>query len=635
MMRIMRENPAFVLGVIIFVVAAFVGTIFLVYGMKSSGGGGGITQGTAIAVVEGVEIPYAEYTQNYNSQVDFYRQFYPGLGLRELEERFELKKRALDALVNSRLLLAEAEMMGLQITDIELRRKIESTALFQEGGRFDPVKYRQILASSRITPNAYEQSQRLEMLAEKVRAIVQDSARVTEEEAYDAFRRDREKIRLELLALPFANYRGWVSAEGDEVENRYDEKAEDYRRPERIKAAYIVIAAEDLRGDVAAGDEVLRQFYDENAADWKSPAQVKARHILIKSESGDGEERRKELRERASFVLEQAREGADFAELAKEFSQDGSGPEGGDLGWFGPGQMVPPFEEAAFDLDAGEISDIVETEFGYHIIKVEDTKAEGMKSFDEVRQEVEERYRLREAVILAEEKADAVNERLYDEVFEAVAAESGLEAKTVDRLTREDPLPGLGYRPEVTEELFGLDDGEISEIYRQADDFYIFKVLEKKASYIPALEDIRAEVEEDVILTKAGKKAEDEGRNFVGKLRGGEKLEDLAQQIKGTVRKSEPFSRVGFVPEAGAQGDVFAAAFELAAGEYGGPVTAGEKVWIYRVDEKEAPAAEAFEEEKASLLQRLEDQKKESVFNSWLADLRSKRSIEINEGLIY
>lgn len=635
MMRIMRENPAFVLGVIIFVVAAFIGTIFLVYGLQSSGGGGGPAQGSVVAVVEGVEIPYVEYTKTYNGQVDFYRQFYPGLSLKEMEERFDLKKRSLDSLVNARLLLVEAERMGLRISDKELRRKIEGTALFQEGGRFDPVKYRQILGASRVAPGAYEESQRLEMLTEKVRNIVQEAAQVTEGEVLEAYRKDKEKVSLELLALPFESYRGWVSVESGEVEDYYDENAEEYRRPERVKASYITIKADSLMAEVKASEDDLKAYYDENIDRWETPAQVKARHVLIKTVPGDDETRKSELRERAQFVLDKALEGADFAELAKEFSQDGSGPDGGDLGWFGPGQMVPAFEDAAFDMDPGEISEIVETEFGFHIIKVEDVRAEGVKEFEDVRAEVEELYRRDRSLALAEKKADQVNESLYDEEFSKVASDNGLDIQTVERLTRQDPLPGIAYSPEVTEELFTLEDGEISEIHRQGRDFYIFQAVEKKASFVPSLDAVRGDVEADVLLEKAGEKAAEEGRDYLRKLRDGEKFADLARQVKGEVKKTEFFSRIGFVPEAGTQGETFAAAFDIDEGGYGGPVTSGEKVWIFRVAERQDPPTEGFEEEKTALIDRLQEQKRERLFSSWLADLKAKRSIEINESLIY
>ena len=198
--------------------------------------------------------------------------------------------------------------MGLEVTDDELRKKIEETALFQEGGRFDPVKYRQLLSSSRVALAAYEESQRMEMLAGKVRTIVQDAAQVTEAEAFESYRKDKEKIRLDLLALPFENYKGWVSVDEDEVADHYENNAETYRRPERLKASYVVITAESLAESIEAAEEELLAYYEENSETWKTPHRVKARHVLIKAEAADDDARRAELRERADFVLEKARE---------------------------------------------------------------------------------------------------------------------------------------------------------------------------------------------------------------------------------------------------------------------------------------------------------------------------------------
>ncbi len=633
MMRIMRENPVFVLGVIVFVVAVFVGSIFLVYGLKS-GGGGGPTEGTVVAVVEGAEIPYSEYLSNYNSQIDFYRQFYPSMGLSDLEEKFRLKQRALDSMVNMRLLLAEAERMDLRVTDDELRSKIESTALFQEGGRFSPVKYRQVLSASRVVPAAYEESQRAEMLVGKVRDLVMNGVQVSDEEAWKAFRQDRDQVRLDLLALDVDSFRSWVSVEEGEVRDRYDDDPERYRRSARIKVAYIPLETAKLEQSLEVTEEDLANHYEYTRDRWKTPRQVKARHVLIKVPEDAGEERENELRERAEFVLQKAREGADFTELAREFSQDGSGPEGGDLGWFERGQMVPAFEEAAFALEAGELSEVVRTQFGFHVILVEEIREEGVKPLDEVRDEVAADFRKLEVRRVAGERAEEINDELYDGDFEEVADRNGLEVRRAERLTKEDILPGLGYRPEITGELFSLQEGEISEIYRQEGNYYIFKVEKKTPAYVPGFDEAAEEVREEILGEKALKKAREEAANLLEKIRSGTSFNEAAGMVKGKVTSTELFSRSGVVPAAGASGELFDQAFGLQEGQYGGPASTGRKVWVYQVVEVRPALREDFEAEKSALLQTLREEKREMAFQSWLEHLRGLRSIQVDEGLL-
>lgn len=632
MMRHMRENPALVLGVIIFVVGAFVGSIFLVYGLRSTGGGGP-REGTVVAVVEGEEISYGEYQNTYNNQVDFYRQFYPSLSLSEIEERFGLKERALDTLVSSRLLLREAEEMGIKISDEELRLKIEKTAAFQEEGRFDPARYRQVLAASRVTPQAYEDSQRAELLMEKVRAVVSDAAQVTEEEVREVFRKERDKVRLSLLPLPVDNYRTWVEATEDELLSRFEDSKETYRRPERIRLAYLSVSPADFESAVTPTEEELKNYYEENQDSYERPEQVRARHILIKVPEGTSEEDENTLRERMEFVLEKVQEGADFAELAKEFSQDGSGPSGGDLGYFGRGQMVPAFEESAFSLAAGEVSDIVRTEYGFHVIKVEDVREAGLQPFEDVRDAVEGEFRKAEIERRASEMAELINDELFDGDFTAVAEAHGLEVKRAERITREDLLPGLGFRPNVSQELFDLEEGEVSQTYREGGDYYVYLVEEKTPSYLPDFEEAREEVNDDIVGEKALGKALEEAEGLLGRVRGGMPFQEAADSVKAGLKETSLFGQSGFVPEAAAAGETFAGAFRLSEGEFGGPLTVGDVVFLFKVEEVDAAPEEDFAAVKDDLGTRLRKEKQDLLFESWLRRLREVRSVEIDEAL--
>jgi peptidyl-prolyl cis-trans isomerase D len=634
MMRHMRDNPALILGVIVFVVGAFIGSIFLVYGLKSTGSIGGPSGGSVVAVVEGEDILYTDYLNAYNNQANFFRQFYPSLSLGELEERFQLKQTALDTLVNSRLLLREAEGMGLQASDEELRMKIEGTPMFQEGGRFSNDTYRQALASSRITPTAYEESQRSGLLIDKIRALVTDSVRISEEETREAFGRERDKVRLALLSLPVENYRGWVSVTEEEVEARFEEDPEKYRRPERIRLAYLSLGEKNISDSLIPSEEDLKAYYEENEESYRRPEQVRARHILIKVPEGASAEEEAGLRERIDFVLAKVREGADFAGLAGEFSQDGSGPAGGDLGYFERGQMVPAFDEAAFSLDAGEVSDVVRTEFGFHVIMVEDVREAGSESFDEAREKVEEAWRTEESQERLSLLVGKVNDELFDEEFETVAETYGLEVRRAERLTPDDLLPGLGFRPDVSRALFALEEGEVSDVYRQpGGDYYTYLIEEKKADYLPDLEEAEAEVRAELVGEKVIARAREESRSLLDRIRGGVSLEEAASAVKGKIQETALFTRNGFVPEAGGSGEIFGGAFRLGEGEFGGPAVSGDKVWVYRVEEVSTALDEEFAEEKKDLAARLRKEKQDQLFESWLRQLRELRSVEIDESL--
>jgi len=334
-------------------------------------------------------------------------------------------------------------------------------------------------------------------------------------------------------------------------------------------------------------------------------------------------------------VLGKARGGADFAALAKEFSQDSSGSAGGDLGWFTAGQMVPEFEQAAFALGKGQVGDLVRTQFGFHIVKVEDVREAGSPAFEEVRAAVAARAAAASLRAAVAERIEQINDALTDGEFDAVAARFALAVQTTGLVPREGPLPGPAARPDVAESLFVLGEGDVSEFVRQGEDYWIYKVLAKRPSAVPSFEEARAQVERDLLAEDARQRALGEARLRLEELRRGEKPEALAARLKGESRETAFFAQREFVAEAGLKGELFAEAFGLEAGALGGPVAAPDgRVILYRVAAKLPATREAFAAEQAALIERLRTAKKDRLFEAWLEDLRRVRSVKINTQLV-
>jgi peptidyl-prolyl cis-trans isomerase D len=280
--------------------------------------------------------------------------------------------------------------MGLVVGDEEIAGKVRETAAFQENGVFDPKKYREVLAASGIKTVAYEDDVRGELLAGKVRALVQEPVQVAEAEAFEEFRRDKEKVRISLVVLdPVPPAAGATVSEQD-ARRAFDADPAKYTRPERARFAYAVVLAKDFEPTAAASDAELTSYFEQNAAEFRIERSVRARHILFRIAEDAAPEEEKKLRERAQFVLDKAKAGTDFAALAKEFSQCPSKTQGGDLGFFERGHMAKPFEDAAFSMKPGQTSGIVETEFGYHLIRVTEKKPAGMLPYEDIKGELEQ-----------------------------------------------------------------------------------------------------------------------------------------------------------------------------------------------------------------------------------------------------
>lgn len=632
MMRFMRNNAVFVLVVVIFIVAVFIGTIFLVWGRGSMSSSS--SERSVAAWVGTKEVAYADFIRAYDSRMEFYRRFYPGVSSAELERRFRVKKGALDSAIGRQLLLDEAPKLGLGVGDDEVARKVRETAAFQENGVFDPKKYREVLSSSGIKTALYEEDVRGELLAAKVRALVQEPAQVAEAEAFEEYRRDNEKVRLTLVALSPSPSSGGAITE-QEARRAFDADPARYTRPERAQFAVSAILARDFPPPPPVGDAELKSYYEQNVTEFRTERSVRARHILFRLAEDAGGDEEKKIRERAEFVLGKARGGTEFAALAQEFSQDPSGPAGGDLGWFSAGQMVPAFEQAAFALGKGEVSDLVRTPFGYHIIKIEDIREAGTPPFEQIRETVVRKRAESAARAAVAIRVDEVNEALATGDLEAVAARFGMSLQTTALVPRSGPIPGPGSRPEVAESLFGLSEGDVSELVRQGEDYWVYKVVAKRAAAVPAFEEARADVESDLLAERARERSLGEARLRLEDLRRGEPLAKLAGRLNAELLSTALFTQRDFVTEAGVSGELFERAFAGAVGSFGGPVLSpGGKVLLYRVDERIPATQEGFAAEKEAVTSRLRSAKKDLIFEAWLEDLRRVRSVRVNEALV-
>ncbi len=633
MMRFIRSNAIFVLVIVILIVGVFIGTIFLVWGRGSMSTSS--SERSVAAWVGAEEIPYAEYIRTHDSRLEFYRRFYPGIAAAELEKRFRIKKGALDSAIGRRLLLDEARRMALAVGDEEVASKVRGTVAFQENGAFDPKKYREVLAASGIKTSAYEEDVRGDLLSAKVRSLVQETVQVSDAEAFEEFRRDKEKIRLTLVILPPAAPAASAAVPEQDVRRAFDADPAKYTRPERAKFAYAAVIARDFKPAASASDAELRSYYEQNTQEFRIEKAVRARHILFRLTEGAAPEEEQKIRERAQFVLDKAKAGTDFAALAREFSQDSSGPAGGELGWFSPGQMVPAFEQAVFALGKGQVSDLVRTQFGLHIIKVEEIREAGTPAFEQARESVAEKHSAAAARAAAAGRVEQINDALADGEFEAVAARFGLTVRVTELVPREGPIPGPGSRPEVGEALFALAEGEVSELLRQGDDYWVYKALAKRPAAVPTFEEARADVERDLLTEQSRGRSLGEGRLRLEDLRRGEQPSVIAARFRGEARETALFTQRDFVSEGAVKGELLQEAFSVAAGSYGGPVVAPDgRVIIYRVDGKIPVTREAFRAEKDTVVARLRSAKKDQFFESWLEDLRRVRAVKINEALV-
>ncbi len=343
---------------------------------------------------------------------------------------------------------------------------------------------------------------------------------------------------------------------------------------------------------------------------------------------------RAEKRRQAEGALARLRSGEDFAALARELSEDSSKENGGDLGFLTREQMVPPFAEVAFSLPPGETSGIVETQFGFHIVRVEEKRPGQSTPLAEVREEIRWRLRREKASALRRERAGADGRRAAEgESLGALAVAAGLRLEAIGPLARGDPIPGVDRQAEVAEELFALSEGEAGDVVDGPDASYLLRVVEKIPARIPPFEEVRERVVEAARKERASDRARERAKALLEQLKQTRDIDAVAAGAGLRVEETEPFRRVdGAIPGLGSSADLQADAFALSPEN---PIAAraydagGDSV-VVMLKERIPIGESEFAAEKERLRRRLQDQRKGAIIEAFTNHLKARAAIQVH-----
>src|SRR5689334_7083002 len=354
----------------------------------------GAAPGEVIAQVDAEPITVQQFTRRYNAQVQAYRNAYGGQLNDQVLKQLGIDRQILNALVDEEAMVAEARKQGISVSDVEIRERILALPGFQENGKFvGEARYRQILQIQNppMTTADFERSLRRALQIEKLRTALTGWMTVSDKEVADEYRKRNEKVKLDVVPINADAFKNQATVPDGDIAAAFDKNKERYRIGEKRKIKYALLNVDKVRETLTISDAELEAFYKQNLSQYQQPAQVRASHILFKTEGKD----EAAVKAKAEEVLKMAKApNADFAALAKKYSEDESNASnGGDLDYFGRGRMVPEFENAAFAMKNGEISDLVKTAFGFHIIKVVDNKPEAKRPLAEVKAEIEDQQR--------------------------------------------------------------------------------------------------------------------------------------------------------------------------------------------------------------------------------------------------
>jgi peptidyl-prolyl cis-trans isomerase D len=568
MLDLIRKKQRSVLIKVVFwvIIAAFVGTIFLVWG-KGSGGPDG--RGEVAVRVNGDKIGYQEYQTAYENLRQMYKDRFGKNFTPAMEKRLQLHRQTCDQLINRLLLLQEAQQLDVEVSKKELVAAIAEMPMFQENGVFSRDRYQRVLDYQRLTARDFEQDVQSRMLIEQVVERIEQEATVTDEEVDQEYRNRREKVNLAFVRLAPSRFESRVKVDEEDLREYYEEHREDFRVPEKVALRFVKFDPERYAQDVEMTDEALEKFYQRHQDLFFEPEQVKASHILFRVTAGNDEKGRAKKRALAEKVLDQARSGKDFAQLARRHSDDAaSAVKGGELGYFTRGTMVPDFENVAFSLQPGQISDLVETSFGFHIIKCEGRIEAGVKPLGDVMDEVRAGYRKEQARQLALDKAmEAYSVHRQSGDIDAVAGNSGLSVEDTKLFARGEAVEGIGDVPEIALAAFSLQEGQLARPVVLSEGIYLFALKQRQASFVPDLKEVHAAVERAFRQQQSVGLARQAAEQLLKELQAGKKLADLARKQKEQVAETGFFPRSygSFIPRLGDAPQLAKVAFTLTA----------------------------------------------------------------------
>ncbi len=483
----------------------------------------------------------------------------------------QLRQDALDAMIREALLVDVSNRMGLRVSDQELRAQIIAEPAFQRNGQFDSPSYDRVLELQGMSPPMFEAQLRQRLVGTQLARAVVDSELVTSVEREQFLRLSGQKRAVDWLRIPAARFTDDAPVDDAEIRAYYESNAAGFQTPEQVKLDYLVLDVAGLASKTAVSEEDLRHAYESDQARFGQPERRKVRHILLTVPAGADEAAEAAVRAEIEAVRQRIQGGAPFDQVAKEVSKDpGSATQGGSLGEIERGIMDPAFDEAAFSLAAGELSEPVKTRFGYHLIEVESVTPAAIKPFDEVRGQLREE--------LAKQRAEALfydmGERLANVVYESsdslepAAKELGLTIEHSDWIGREGG-EGLLGNPKVTAAAFSeevLNEGRNSDVIEPEKDVLraiVVRVTDHREAAVRPLEEVRGEIVDALRQERARKAAAGAAAAAAEKLRNGADWANVSGEVKveesGLVGRNDaklpaPVRSVAFTLAAPAEG---------------------------------------------------------------------------------
>jgi peptidyl-prolyl cis-trans isomerase D len=626
-LALMRRHRRWLYIFLWLVIAAFI--ILYIPALQSEGRG---TPAETMVSVGGLPISVGEFQRSYSRQRQMYDRIYQGRLDENMLRQMGLEEQVIDALVTDRLVELEAKRLGVTVSDEAVARAIALSPDFQDDGKFiGGAEIRRRLELAGTTEEEFEHSLRRQLLRQSLEGLVGSGAFVSDAEVEREVRRRSEQVKLEYVLADAARFRSKVQPTEDEVKALFEAKKDAYRIPEKRVASYVLVDRPTLRPQVAVTDRDLELYYQDHREEFRQEEEACASHILVKVRSGEAGEGHPEAEARtiAEGLLAQVRGGADFAELAKRSSEDqGSASNGGDLGCFPSGRMVPEFDDAVFAMQPGQVSDLVKTSFGYHIIRLASKREATVLPFAQVKERIRATVTDRKVRELGERKSQGLHEALVrGRSLEEAAKAQGLAVQKSAPIARGE-TPSVLSSPTLVARLFQMKPGEVEkEGFALPQGAAFVALAEVQSARAPALDEVREKVRADLVEERSLEEARALATS-VGAQAASRGLEKAAAAA-GLVRKETP-ALTGRGQPLGDLGTGFAleeAAFSLPEKTLSDPVRVAGGWAVLRVLERKTLDAAELAKQREQVAASLRRQQEAELFRAWVGAARDRYEV--------
>ena len=630
-LALMRRHRRWLYVFLWLVIAAFI-ILYIPAFQKGQDAG---TPGETVVSVGGLPISVAEVQRAYSRQRQVYERMYQGRLNEAMLRQLGLEEQVLDSLVGDRLVELEAKRLGITVSDDAVARAIATAPEFQDNGRFigtDEIRRRLDLQG--MSEEQFADSLRRKLLRDGLENLVASAATVSDAEVDRELVRRSEQVKLEYVLADAARFRAQSQPTDAEVRARFEAQKDAYRIAEKRVVSYVLLDREALRPKLVVADRDSELYYQDHREEFRQEEQACASHILVKVKQGEAGEGHPdaEAQKIAQGLLEQVKAGGDFAALAKKSSEDqGSAQNGGDLGCFGPGRMVPQFDDAVFAMQPGQISDPVKSSFGYHVIRLASKKEATVLPFAQVKERIRAAVLDRKMSELGEQKAQALSDALsHGKALEDAAKAEGLTVQKSAPFARGETPPALAS-PTLVARVFEMKKGQTEkEGFSLPQGAAFISLADVQPARAAELKDVQDKVKADL----AEERAFDEARSLAASVKSKAESAGLekAAAAAGLVRKETPqlTGRGQPLGDLGTGKGLDDAAFALPEKTLSDPVRTASGWAVVRVLEKKTAAAADLPRQRPQVGASLRERKRSELFRAFLASARERYTITRN-----